>query len=158
LAREIDLSDMRHPARLAVLGALLLGGAVGGAAGSAGGAWADAALAVGRPADVARQGLAVGWAVDYPSREAAEKEAVARCRAFADAPQATRDLCRVVETFSETCLAVALDPDRGTAGVGWGVHKSRDWAEDMAMEGCAEASEPKRRTACGVAVIRCDGR
>src|SRR5262245_22221217 len=122
------------PARLALTGALLLTAVALGAAA----AHADAALAVGQPGDVAKQGVAVGWAVDYPNKAAAEAEALTRCRAFGDAPQATRDLCRIVESFRDTCLAVALDPDRGTTGVGWGVHKNREWAEDAAMEKCAE--------------------
>jgi hypothetical protein len=119
---------------------------------------ADAALAVGRPTDIAKQGLAVGWAVDYPSTEAAGKEALARCRGFRDAPQATRDLCKIVEVFGNACLAVALDPESGTTGVGWAVHRNRDWAEDAAMETCAETSAPKRRASCRVVLIRCDGR
>jgi hypothetical protein len=142
-----------RPARLALTGALLLA-AAGHGAGEAG---ADAALAVGQPADVAKQGVAVGWAVDYASKAEAEKEALARCRAFADAPQATRDLCRIVESVRDTCLAVALDPDRGTTGLGWGVHRNREWAEDAAMEKCAESSSPRRRASCQVALVRCDG-
>lgn len=143
-----------NPVRLVLTGAFLLAGTVLGAPV----ARADAALAVSHVGDVARQGLAMGWSVDYASKEAAEKEALARCRAFADAPQATREACRVVESFRDRCLAVALDPEPGTAGVGWDVHKSRDWAEEEAMEKCAESSSPKRRTSCRVALIRCDGR
>ena len=141
-------------ARLGLAGAVLLASAVQGAD------WAraDAALAVGQPADVSKQGLAVGWAVDYASTGAAGKEALARCRGFPEAPQATRNLCKVVEVFGNACLAVALDPDLGTTGIGWGVHRNRDWAEDAAMEKCAEASAPKRRASCRVALIRCDGR
>jgi uncharacterized protein DUF4189 len=141
-------------ARSALTAALLLATVCG----APDGARADAALAIGQPADVAKQGLAVGWAVDYGSRPAAEAEALARCRGFGEAPPATRDMCRVVTTFSDTCLAVAFDPEAGTTGLGWGVHKDRDWAEDAAMEKCAEASAPKRREACRVAVVRCDGR
>jgi len=141
-------------ARLALTGAVLLAGALQGADGVR----ADAALAVSQIGDVPRQGLAVGWAVDYESKDAAEKEALARCRAFPDAPQATRDACRIVETFSDRCIAIALDPEPGTTGVGWDVHKRRDWAEEAAMEKCAEASTPKRRASCRVALIRCDGR
>jgi hypothetical protein len=81
-------------ARLALTGALLLAGNLQGKDP----AQADAALAVGQPADVAKQGLAVGWAVNHASKEAAEKEALARCREFREAPQATREACRVVET------------------------------------------------------------
>jgi hypothetical protein len=141
-------------ARLVLTGFVLFACALYGASG----ARADAALAVGQPADVAKQGLAVGWAVDYASTEAAAKEALARCRGFRDAPQTTRDLCRVVEVFGNMCLAVALDPESGTTGVGWGVHKNHDWAEDTAMERCAAASAPKRRESCRVALVRCDGR
>jgi hypothetical protein len=148
------MSDM-PTGRLALSTAVLL---LAGALHGADWARADAALAVGQPADVARQGLAVGWAVDYASKEAAEKEALARCRGSGTASQAARDLCRIVATFSDTCLAVASDPEAGTAGVGWGVHKDRGWAEDAAMEKCAEASTPKRRESCRVAIARCDGR
>jgi hypothetical protein len=143
--------DMR---RLALAGALLFVIALQ----DADAVRADAALAVGQPADVAKQGLAVGWAVDYPSTAAAEAEALARCRGFRDAPQATRDLCKIAVSFGNTCLAVALDPEPGTTGAGWGVHRDRDWAEDLAMEKCAETSVPKRRDACRIAVTRCDGR
>lgn len=129
-----------------------------GAACGADWAYADAALAVGQPADVAKQGVAVGWAVDYANAAAAEKEALERCRGFAGAPQATRELCRTAVTFGNTCLAVALDPEPGTTGIGWGVHKDRDRAEDIAMEKCAETSALKRRDACRVALVRCDGR
>jgi hypothetical protein len=142
------------PARLALAFPLLLAGML---LRGADGARADAALAVSQIGDVAGQGVALGWAVDYATRQAATKEALARCRAFPDAPQATREACRVVETFSDRCLAVALDPAAGTAGVGWGVHKNRDWAQDEAMERCAEASTPKRRESCRIALIRCDG-
>jgi hypothetical protein len=141
-------------AKSALTGALFLASATC----AADWARADAALAVGQPSDVGKQGLAVGWAVDYPSAAAAEAEALARCRAFHDAPQATRDLCKVAVSFGNTCLAVALDPEPGTTGVGWGVHRDRDWAEDLAMEKCAETSVPKRRDACRIAVTRCDGR
>jgi|KBSSwiStaDraftv2_1062776.scaffolds.fasta_scaffold04608_3 hypothetical protein len=143
-----------RPTRLALTAALLLAGVLHGPDA----ARADAALAVGRPADVARQGLAVGWAVDHAGRDAAEKEALARCRAFADAPQAAREACRIVETFSDRCFAVAFDPEPGTTGVGWDVHRNREWAEESAVERCAEASAPKRRPSCRVALVRCDGR
>ncbi|MFZ1102815.1 MAG: DUF4189 domain-containing protein [Hyphomicrobiaceae bacterium] len=145
-----------HPHRLALTLPLLLTVALLRAADPP--AHAEAALAVGQPTDVARQGVSMGWAVDYPDKAAAEAEALARCRSFKDAPQGVRDLCRIVESVRDTCLAVALDPDRGTTGVGWGVHKNREWAEDAAIDKCAEASAPKRRASCEVSLVRCDGR
>src|SRR5262245_38767856 len=141
-------------ARLALTGGLLLAGALQGMDR----AGADAALAVSQIGDVAKQGVAIGWAMDYGSKQAAQTEALVRCRAFPEAPQATRETCRIVETFSDRCLAVALDPAAGTTGVGWAVQQSRDRAEEEAMERCTEASAPKRRDSCRLALIRCDGR
>ena len=140
--------------RLLVGGALLLAGA----ASQAGRADAEAALAVGLPADVAKQGLAVGWAVNHASKQAAEAEALRRCREAKEPPQATRDLCRVVERFDDRCVAVALDPDPGTNGVGWAVAPSQDAAEAGAMEDCRRGTDEKRRAACRVILARCDGR
>jgi hypothetical protein len=117
---------------------------------------ADAALAVGQPPDVAKQGLAMGYAVNYPSKEAAQAEALKRCREFRDAPQSTRDLCKIVESFRDRCVAIALDPDSGTKGIGWAVAKKQDLAEEQAMEACIEASERKRREFCRITYTRCD--
>mgnify|MGYP001404486891 FL=1 len=70
---------------------------------------ADAALAIGLPPDVAKQGIAIGYALNYAKREEAQAEALKRCREFRDAPQATRDLCKIVENFRDRCAAIALD-------------------------------------------------
>lgn len=129
-----------------------------GAASHADFARAEAALAVGLPADVGRQGLAVGWAVNHTTREAARAEALRRCREAREPPQATRDLCRVVESFGDRCVAVALDPDAGTTGVGWAVARTQDAAEAAAMEDCRQSAHEKRRAACRIALARCDGR
>ena len=117
---------------------------------------ADAALAVGQPADVAKQGLAIGYSVNYSNKEAAQAEALKRCREFRDAPQSTRDLCKIVESFRDRCLAIALDPERDTKGVGWAVAKKQDLAEEQAMEACIEAGERKRREFCRITYTRCD--
>lgn len=119
---------------------------------------ADAALAVGLPGDVAKQGLAMGWALNYPSKEKAQAEALKRCRNFQDAPQSTKDLCKIIESFRQRCLAVALDPEIGTTGVGWAVAKDQKQAEDLAMDRCIDTSEKKRRDFCRVTLTRCDGR
>ena len=95
---------------------------------------ADAALAVGLPADVAKQGIAMGYALNYASKEEAQAEALKRCREFRDAPQATRDICKIVENFRDRCMAIALDPEIGTTGLGWSVAKKQEMAEEIAME------------------------
>jgi hypothetical protein len=117
---------------------------------------ADAALAVGLPADVAKQGVAMGYALNYDSKEAAQAEALKRCRAFRDAPQATRDICKVVENFRDRCMAIALDPDTGTTGLGWSVSKKQEQAEKLAMERCADTAGKKRRDFCRITFTRCD--
>ncbi len=119
---------------------------------------ADGALAVGLPADVAKQGLAMGYALNYATSEKAQELALKRCREFQDAPQATRDLCKIVEKFSKRCLAVALDPQFGTTGIGWSVSKNQEVAEDLAMEKCGETAGRKRREFCRVTLTSCDGR
>lgn len=117
---------------------------------------ADAALAVGLPADVAKQGVAMGYALNYASKEEAQAEALKRCRAFKDAPQATRDICKIVENFRDRCMAIALDPDAGTTGLGWSVSKKQELAEEIAMERCAETAGKKRRGFCRITFTRCD--
>jgi hypothetical protein len=139
--------------RLLTAGAVLLAGA----ALQTGRVEAEAALAVGLPPDVAKQGLAVGWAINQANKEAAGAEALRRCREAKEPPQTTRDLCRVVESFGDQCVALAFDPDAGTTGVGWAVAKSRDAAETGAMEDCRQSAHEKRRAACRVILARCDG-
>ena len=117
---------------------------------------ADAALAVGLPADVAKQGIAMGYALNYASKEAAQAEALKRCRAFRDAPQATRDICKIVENFRDRCMAIALDPDTGTTGLGWSVSKKQELAEEIAMERCVDTAGKKRRDFCRITFTRCD--
>ena len=119
---------------------------------------AEGALAIGLPADVAKQGLAMGYALNYDTTEKAQELALKRCREFQDAPQATRDLCKIVEKFSKRCLAVALDPQSGTTGVGWSTSKNQEVAEELAMEKCIDTSGRKRREFCRVTYTACDGR
>lgn len=117
---------------------------------------ADAALAVGLPADVAKQGIAMGYALNHATKEAAQAEALKRCREFRDAPQSTRDICKIVENFRDRCVAIALDPDVGTTGLGWAVAKKQEIAEEIAMEKCVDTAGKKRRDFCRVTFTRCD--
>ena len=117
---------------------------------------ADAALAIGLPGDVARHGVAIGYALNYDSKEAAQAEALKRCRNFQDAPQATRSLCKIVENFRERCIAIALDPEVGTTGIGWSVSKKQELAEEVAMDRCVETAGKKRREFCRITYTKCD--
>lgn len=120
--------------------------------------YADGALAVGQPADVANQGIAMGYALHFAKREEAQAEALKRCRGSKDAPQAARDLCKIVENFRDRCLAIALDPETGTTGVGWAVAKKQEQAEGLAMDKCAGSAGKKRRDFCRITTTRCDGK
>ncbi|MBX9591009.1 MAG: DUF4189 domain-containing protein [Hyphomonadaceae bacterium] len=117
---------------------------------------ADAALAVGLPGDVAKQGVAMGYALNYASKQEAQAEALKRCREFRDAPQATRDLCKIVENFRDRCVAIALDPDAGTTGLGWAVAKKQEQAEELAMDKCVDTAGKQRRDFCRITFTRCD--
>jgi hypothetical protein len=119
---------------------------------------AEGALAVGLPGDVAKQGLAIGYSLNYETTEKAQELALKRCREFQDAPQATRDLCRIVEKFSKRCLAVALDPQSGTTGIGWSTSKNQEVAEELALEKCVDTAGRKRREFCRVTLTTCDGK
>jgi hypothetical protein len=119
---------------------------------------ADAALAVGLPPDVAKQGIAIGYALNYAKKEEAQAEALKRCREFRDAPQATRDLCKIVENFRDRCMAIALDPEIGTTGLGWSVAKKQEMAEEIAMDKCVDTAGKKRRDFCRITFTRCDRR
>ena len=77
-------------------------------------------MAIGLPADVARDGVAFGWAVRL-SRAEADRVALEQCRTASGVPDSARSLCRVFESFAEACVAVALDPEDGTPGFGWAI-------------------------------------
>jgi hypothetical protein len=119
---------------------------------------AEGALAVGLPPDVAKQGLALGYALNFDTTEKAQETALKRCREFPDAPPATRDLCKIVEKFSKRCLAIALDPQSGTTGVGWSTSRNQEVAEELAMEKCIDTAGRKRREFCRVTLTTCDGK
>ena len=117
---------------------------------------ADGALAVGMPADVAKQAIAIGHAVNYASKAEAEAIALEACRGTQGAPQSTRDLCKVISSFRGECLSVAIDPEEGTPGVGWSVAPTRSAAQNDALARCRYTAGDRWRY-CQVAVTRCDG-
>jgi len=112
-------------------------------------AHAEGAVAIGLPADVAKNGIALGDAVNYPTRDAAAAKALENCRAFQGAPVAVK-LCKLQQTFHRQCLAYAMDPKPGTPGVGWAIAADQAAAEKAAMARCAATAGPDRQTACEV--------
>src|SRR6202166_4819462 len=78
---------------------------------------ADGALAVALPPDVVKQGFAYGYVTDYPDADKADAQALKKCRDTTIA--GVRPLCTVIQDFKDQCVAVAMDPQAGTPGVGW---------------------------------------
>ena len=76
----------------------------------------------------ARSG-ANGWAKDHPSREAAEKAALAACRPHAND-------CRAVLWFKNGCGALAAGAKAHIYGYGWGTTQALADAE--ALKGCSK--------------------
>jgi hypothetical protein len=115
----------------------------------------EGALAIGIPADFAKDGFAVGGAINFPNRAEAERRALQECRDFKGAPKATVR-CAVVANFKRECYAIAFDPDTGTHGYGFAVAQTRAVAEDRAMAACRMRSDENRRNACRLDLVRCD--
>ena len=80
---------------------------------------ADGALAVALPDDVVKKGFAYGYVTDYPDANKADAQALKKCRDTTI--DGVRPLCEVIQDFKNQCVAVAMDPQAGTPGVGWSV-------------------------------------
>lgn len=120
------------------------------------GAIAAGAIAIGEPQDVAKEGLAVGIVVNYSSEAKAAETALANCRSYKDAPQSTRDLCKVVKAFTSECVATAYDPKPSTPGWGWSIGFTKDVAADAAMANCLLSAGADRARFCAAATTLCD--
>ncbi len=125
------------------------------AAGITGPALADGALAVGAAPNIATGGVAFGVSWDEPTPAAAGEAAMTGCRAADGVPQSTRSLCRVVHTFKGQCVSVALDPQAGTAGFGWGKGFTTTQSRYEALNNC-RATAGNRASACIVVDSTCD--
>ena len=147
---KILSAGMARPAMAILIGAAVLASVQHGSA------RADGALAVGSTGDVVKFGIAFGMVVDEPKEKAAEI-ALERCRAF-KASRAANAACAVKATFSRQCYAVALDPQSGTPGAGWGVGRDQIEANDKAMTGCEATAGPARAAFCQVQAAGCDTR
>jgi len=120
---------------------------------------AAGALAVGLPSDVARDGFTYGFSTDTPDEQAARADAMRSCQTTKDAAQDAnlRSLCSVVRTFSNQCIAVAMDPRSGTPGVGWAIAAQLKDAEAQALAQCRQTDGADKAEACAVDNSGCDG-
>jgi len=89
--------------------------------------------------------------------QTASDHALNNCRTAKDASPEAKNLCYVVMTFRNQCIALALDPQAGTPGAGWAVAPTRDAAELQAMAQCVATAGPDRRDACKISDSACDG-
>jgi hypothetical protein len=124
---------------------------------SAGPGWSMGSVAVGLPSDVASDGFALGVSYNYGSAAEADTQAMNQCHSFMDAPESTRNLCRVYQNFHDQCFAVAMDPEPGTYGVGFRVASTQYQADTDAMNDCIKTSTKDRATFCKISYRTCDG-
>jgi hypothetical protein len=132
---------------------VILAAALAGISWSA--AFADGAIAVGKPANVAKNGIAVGLSTDFSSIKAASADAMSQCKR-GEVKASTRALCRVVKTFTKQCAAVAFDPLPATSGFGWGLGATKSKARAAALASCNQSADPGRKGACKVFGADCD--
>jgi hypothetical protein len=123
---------------------------------SAHGAIAAGALAIGEPADVAKEGLALSIARDYATEAEASAAALEACRKYDGVPATTTALCKVVRTFKYECVVTAYDPEPSTTGWGFGVGITRFTAEDQAMQECRTRAGVDRAKFCKPNTPICD--
>jgi Domain of unknown function (DUF4189) len=121
--------------------------------------FAAGALAVALPPDVAKGGFSYGYANDKADDETAAVRALDLCRTTKDATNdpKLRSLCKVIENYSDKCVAVAMDPATGTPGVGWAIALDKRSAEHDALVKCEATAGQGRAAACEISHSDCDG-
>jgi len=117
--------------------------------------FAHGALAAGVPDDVAKDGVAVKYWLQADTPEAASASAMRSCRQ-ANTSETARAKCQIVRTFSGQCAAIALDPQDGTPGYGWGVGDDQNTAEREATVMCYATSPTERTQFCKITASGCD--
>jgi hypothetical protein len=120
-------------------------------------AYADAAVAIGLPSDVATQGISMFVYVNASSSQEAKSRAVAGCKTVGS--DASKALCRVLATFRDRCAAQAFDPKDGTPGFGWAIAATLEEAKRQALANCRDTAGPDRQDACIIPEkgFACDG-
>lgn len=121
-------------------------------------AMADGVLAVGITKDVAKDGFVYGYSVNKSTIIEARERAMKSCTtANIENTENAKKACKVVEEFSNMCVAFAFDYKIGTLGVGWAVASMKANAESLALERCKTASAIDRAEFCAVVHASCDG-
>ena len=116
---------------------------------------AEGALAVGVPADVAKQGVSLGSGFNYSTADGAKGRALEECRNIGSA--ISKQLCAIVTTFHNQCFAFSIDPEAGTPGFGWAIADELQSAKQQALANCQRTAGQRRRDFCEVSSSGCDG-
>lgn len=118
---------------------------------------AAGAVALGLPSDVAKEGVSIFTQVDSRTSEEAKTSALAGCKS--NGSQTARDLCKIVATFQNQCVAEALDPESGTPGFGWAMAQTSGEAKTQALANCRDTAGATRQDACIIPDkgLWCDG-
>lgn len=111
---------------------------------------AAAAIALGQPEDIAKDGVAIFTFVNADNLAEAKEKALAGCKALGNASETSKALCKIVATFRNKCMAQALDPQDGTPGFGWAIAASSREAIQQALSKCRDTAGPTRKDACVV--------
>ena len=115
--------------------------------------YAYGALAIGLPSEVSKSGFSAGTSWNYSTTDAAEAKALEECHASGS--DQSKALCQIIATFQNHCVAVAMDPQAGTPGVGWAVAVDKPHAENHALANCYVTAEA-RRDYCKIVASACD--
>src|ERR1700730_14872108 len=120
---------------------------------------AAGAVAVGEPADISKDGVAIYTFVNADSADAAKKKALEGCKGLEHASATSKALCKVVATFENQCVAESLDPQSGTPGFGWAMARNSSAAREQAISNCRDTAGPTRQSFCVVEAraLWCDG-
>jgi hypothetical protein len=119
---------------------------------------AEGAVALGQPADIAQDGVAIFTFVNARTSTEAKDRALAGCKNMDASPKA-KSLCKIAATFKNQCVAQALDPESGTPGFGWAMAPNSKAAREQALSNCRDTAGPTRQQACvvGRESLWCDG-
>jgi hypothetical protein len=116
------------------------------------------AVAIGEPADVAKDGVSMGYNSNKTTMDEAKARALAKCKTNSSVP--SKALCKIVATFSNQCAVEAIDPRAGTPGFGWAIADNAQDAQKQAMANCRESDGPAHQDGCQFSAetpVACDG-
>jgi hypothetical protein len=127
--------------------------------------FAASAVAVGIAPGCPRIGYAIGFGINLADTDTAKAKAVDGCHgstvtsgaAVNNNMKTARSNCKVVGTFSNQCIASAIDPKDGTPGVGWAVADTQQEADEQALVKCRSTAGSSRAKFCEVQDRHCDG-